>query len=97
MTTALAAIAGIVASIEAARATMIDGQLNGSPPASGEWVVSLDTVEHRVLVEGETISVDGETIVVDAPYAPGQRLIEAIVDDVPLAVRVERTRRGWRF
>jgi propionyl-CoA carboxylase alpha chain len=97
LTRSLSAIAGVVATVEAARASMIDGQLNGPVPAPSEWVVSLDKAEHRVMVEGDTITVDGETVVLDAPYAPGQRLIEAIVDDVPLAVRVERTRAGWRF
>ncbi len=97
LTAALAAIAGLVASVEAGRATMIDGQLNGPVPAPGEWVVSLDKAEHRVAIEADTVSVDGQAIVVDAPYVPGQRLIEAMVDDRPLAVRVEKTRAGWRF
>jgi propionyl-CoA carboxylase alpha chain len=76
---------------------MINGQLNGPQPAPGEWIVALDKAEHRVAVVGDTISVDGETVVLDAPYAPGQRLIEAVIDDEPLAVRVARTRAGWRF
>ncbi len=66
-------------------------------PASNEWIVTLDKVEHRVTLEADTVSVDGRAIVVDAPYIPGQRLIEAMVDDAPLAVRVEKTRAGWRF
>jgi propionyl-CoA carboxylase alpha chain len=97
LTRALSAIAGVVATVEAARATMINGQLNGPAPAPSEWIVTLDKAAHRVTVEGDTISVDGATVVLDAPYAPGQRLIEAMIDDEPLAVRVERTRAGWRF
>jgi propionyl-CoA carboxylase alpha chain len=94
---ALSAIAGLVATVEAGRGAMINGQLNGPQPAPSEWVVTLDKAEHRVLVVGDTITVDGETVVLDAPYAPGQRLIEAVIDDEPLAVRIERTRAGWRF
>ncbi len=97
LTRALSAIAGLVATVEAARAAMIDGQLNGPAPAPSEWIVTLDKAEHRVAVGADTISVDGEAVVLDAPYAPGQRLIEAMIDDEPLAVRVERTRAGWRF
>ena len=76
---------------------MIDGQLNGPVPAPNQWVVTLDKVEHRVTIDADTVSVDGQAIVVDAPYIPGQRLIEAMADAVPLAVRVEKTRAGWRF
>jgi propionyl-CoA carboxylase alpha chain len=35
--------------------------------------------------------------VVDAPYVPGQRLVEAVVDGETLSLRVERRRTGWRF
>jgi len=97
LTRALSAIAGLVATVEAGRGAMINGQLNGPQPAPSEWIVTLDKAEHRVAVVGDTIAVDGDMVVLDAPYAPGQRLIEAVIDDEPLAVRIERTRAGWRF
>jgi propionyl-CoA carboxylase alpha chain len=56
-----------------------------------------DGAEHRVSLNGETVKVDGVTVVVDAPFIPGQRLIEATVDGEPLSIRVERKRTGWRF
>jgi propionyl-CoA carboxylase alpha chain len=93
----LAAVAGLIANVEAARANAIDGQLNGPAPASTQWVVKLDGAEHRVAIEGEAVSVDGAAVVVDAPYVPGQRLVEAVVDGEELAIRVQRRRTGWRF
>ena len=57
----------------------------------------MDGAEHRVRVEDETVLVDGTALVVDAPYVPGQRLIEAVIDGEPLAMRLNRTRSGWRL
>jgi propionyl-CoA carboxylase alpha chain len=93
----LAAIAGVLASIDAARGSRIEGRLNGPADPSTEWVVTLDKVERRVEIDGDVVYVDGNTVVVDAPYVPGQRLVEAIVDGEPLSLRVERKRTGWRF
>jgi len=59
--------------------------------------VSMDGAEHRVTVEDETVIVDGKALVVDAPYVPGQRLIEAEIDGEPLSMRLNRTRAGWRL
>ena len=97
LTARLSAVAGLIANIEAARANMIDGQLNGPAPAPTEWVVKLDGIEHRVSIEGEAVTVDGAAVVVDAPYSPGQRLIEAVIDGEEIAIRVQRRRTGWRF
>ena len=97
LTRQLAAIAGVIASIEAARAGEIDGKLNGpvAPPCG--WTVKLDGAEHDVAIAGDMVTVDGTAVTIEAPFAPGQRLIEAVIDGQPLAVRVERTRAGWRF
>jgi len=97
LTAKLAAVAGIVACAEADRAGSIDGRLNGRVPTPCEWVVTMDGAEHRVRVEDETVLVDGTALVVDAPYVPGQRLIEAVIDGEPLAMRLNRTRSGWRL
>jgi propionyl-CoA carboxylase alpha chain len=101
LTTRLAAVAGVIACADSARAAMVDGQLNGPNAPPRDWVVKFtnggDGAEHRVSLNGETVKVDGVTVVVDAPFIPGQRLIEATVDGEPLSIRVERKRTGWRF
>jgi propionyl-CoA carboxylase alpha chain len=97
LTAKLAAVAGVIASVDSGRAALIDGQLNGTTPALTEWVVKLDGAEHRVSIQAEAVTVDGNTVVVDAPYVPGQKLVEAEINGVPLAIRVERKRTGWRF
>jgi propionyl-CoA carboxylase alpha chain len=97
LTEKLAAVAGIIACAEADRAGSIDGRLNGRVPTNCEWVVTMDGAEHRVRVEDEAVLVDGSSLVVDAPYVPGQRLIEADIDGEPLAMRVSRTRSGFRL
>jgi len=97
LTARLSAVAGILASVDAGRAAQIDGQLNGGIAPLTEWVVKLDGAEHRVSIGADTVTVDGQTVVVDAPYVPGQKLIEAMIDGEPLSIRVERKRTGWRF
>ena len=97
LTAKLAAVAGIAASAEAARAAEIDGRLNGPIRPNGEWVVRMDGAEHHVMIEAEAVTVDGTPLVVDAPFVPGQRLIEATIDGEPLAVKIERGRTGWRL
>jgi propionyl-CoA carboxylase alpha chain len=93
----LAAVAGVLASIDAARAAQIEGRLNGPAEPSAEWVVTLDGVERQIEIAGDAVTVDGVPIVVDAPYVPGQRLVEAVVDGESLSIRIERKRTGWRF
>ena len=101
LTAKLAAVAGVIASAEAQRAGLIDGQL--APPSGddlavvAEWVVTMDGAAHHVGIAGEAVTVDGQAVVVDAPYRPGQRLVSATIDGEPLSVRVLRQRGGWRF
>ncbi|WP_420136356.1 biotin carboxylase N-terminal domain-containing protein [Sphingomonas sp.] len=97
LTARLAAIAGVVACADASRAASIDGRLNGRVEPICEWIVTMDGAEHHVAVEDGTVLVDGETLVVDAPYVPGQRLIEAEIDGERLSVRLTRTAAGFRL
>jgi propionyl-CoA carboxylase alpha chain len=97
LTVKLSAIAALVATADAARAAQIDGRLNGPAEPPSSWVVRLDGAEHRVELEGEAVTVDGTAVVVDAPYVPGQRLVEAVVDGETLSVKVERKRTNWKF
>ncbi len=92
----LAAVAALVASARAERAGEIDGQLNGRPPISRDWVVRIDGVEHQATVENGVVIVDGVGLAADAPFIPGQRLVEAVVDGRPLSIRIAlRGARMW--
>jgi propionyl-CoA carboxylase alpha chain len=97
LTAKLAAVAGVVACGQAGRAASIDGRLNGRVEPSCEWVVTMDGAEHHVVVGDGEVTVDGTTHTIEAPFAPGQRLIEAVIDGEPLALRLSRTRAGWRL
>jgi propionyl-CoA carboxylase alpha chain len=93
----LAGIAAMLAQAEAARAGTISGQLNGPPALPDSWVMVIDGVRHDVAIEGEAVTIDGAMRVIDAPYTPGQRLIEATIDGEPISVRITRDRAGWTF
>ena len=89
----LAAIGALVASGLAARSARIDGQLNGPAASPTAWVVRVDGTEHRVELDDNAVVVDGVGMVVDAPFVPGQRLIEGTIDGRPVSVKLAR-RRG---
>ena len=93
----LAAIAAFAATAEADRARRSDGQLGRRLSPPGEWVVRIGGAAHQVLIDRDTVLVDGEPIGLALEYTPGDRLIEAEVDDTPLAIRIERTRTGFRL
>ncbi len=93
----LAAIGALIAAGLAQRAAAIDGQLNGPPDPSGEWIVRIDGAEHRVDLEDNAVVVDGVGMAVDAPFVPGQRLIEGMIDGRPTSVKFERRGRGLRL
>ena len=99
LTARLAAVAALAATAQEARAVRIDGQLGHPVPPPAEWVVRFlggeDAAEHHVRLEGEAVRVDGALLDVDAPFVPGQRLIEAVIDGDSLSVRVARGERGW--
>ncbi len=93
----LAAIAAFAATAEADRARRVDGQLGQrlNPPA--DWQVLIGGTAHDVSVSTDGIIVDGEEIDIDLEYTPGDRLIEAEIDDAPLAVKILRTRTGFKL
>ncbi|SNS38018.1 propionyl-CoA carboxylase alpha chain [Sphingopyxis indica] len=94
---ALAAIAGFMASANADRARRVDGQLGDRLDPPAKWQVTVDGAEHRVKVGAKHIKVDGEKIDIALEYTPGDRLVVAEIDDSELAVKVARTRTGWRM
>jgi propionyl-CoA carboxylase alpha chain len=94
---ALAAIAGFMASAEADRARRVDGQLGDRLDPPAKWQVSVGSASRKVKVGTKHIKVDGEAIDIALEYTPGDRLVVATIDDAELAVKVAKTRAGWRM
>ena len=94
---ALAAIAGFMASAEADRARRTDGQLGDRLDPPAKWQVSIDGASHRVKVGEKHIKVEGDRIDIALEYTPGDRLVVAEIDETELAVKVAKTRTGWRM
>ncbi len=93
----LVAIAAFAATAEADRARRVDGQLGQRLRPPADWQVLIDGAAHDVSVSTDGIIVDGEDIEIDLEYTPGDRLVEAEIDDAPLAVKILRTRTGFKL
>ena len=93
----LAAIAAFAATAEADRARRVDGQLGQRLHPPADWQVLIEGAAHDVSVSTDGIVVDGEEIEIDLEYTPGDRLVEAEIDDKPLAVKILRTRTGFKL
>jgi propionyl-CoA carboxylase alpha chain len=93
----LAAIAAFAATAEADRARRVDGQLGQRLRPPADWQVLIDGAAHDVSVSTDGIIVDCAEIDIDLEYTPGDRLVEAEIDDEPLAVKVLRTRTGFKL
>jgi propionyl-CoA carboxylase alpha chain len=94
---ALAAIAGFMASAEADRARRTDGQLGDRLDPPAKWQVTVGGTAHKVKLGHKHIKVDGEAIDIALEYTPGDKLVVAEIDDSELAVKVSKTRSGWRM
>ncbi|HET6526156.1 acetyl/propionyl/methylcrotonyl-CoA carboxylase subunit alpha [Sphingopyxis sp.] len=94
---ALAAIAGFMASAEADRARRTDGQLGDRLEPPAKWQVSIDGAAHKVKVGEKHIKVEGDRIDIALEYTPGDRLVIAEIDETELAVKVAKTRTGWKM
>jgi propionyl-CoA carboxylase alpha chain len=97
ITRALAAIAGFMASAEADRARRTDGQLGDRLEPPAKWQVSIDGAPHKVKIGEKHIKVEGDRIDIALEYTPGDRLVVAEIDETELAVKVAKTRTGWRM
>ena len=94
---ALAAIAGFMASAETDRARRTDGQLGDRLEPPAKWQVTIDGTPHRVKIGEKHIKVEGDHIDIALEYTPGDRLVVAEIDETELAVKVAKTRTGWRM
>ncbi len=93
----LAAIAGFVATAEADRARHVDGQLGDTLDPPSRWQVKIAEAVHDIeMIDGD-MHVDGEPFDLSMEYDPGDRLIEAEVGDEELAVKIMRTRMGFKL
>jgi len=93
----LAAIAGFVATAEADRARHVDGQLGDTLEPPSRWQVKIGGAVHDIeMIDGD-MHVDGEHFDLSMEYDPGDRLIEAEVGDEELAVKILRTRMGFKL
>jgi propionyl-CoA carboxylase alpha chain len=93
----LAAIAGFVATAEADRARHVDGQLGDTLEPPSRWQVKIGEVVHHIeMIDGD-MHVDGEPFDLSMEYDPGDRLIEAEIGDEELAVKIMRTRMGFKL
>jgi propionyl-CoA carboxylase alpha chain len=93
----LAAIAAFAATAEADRARRVDGQLGQRLHPPADWQVLIDGMAHDVSVSTDGIIVDGEEIDIDLEYTPGDRLVDAEIDDEPLAVKILRAHTGFKL
>ncbi|NJS15354.1 MAG: DUF2118 domain-containing protein, partial [Sphingopyxis sp.] len=90
-------IAGFVATAEADRARRVDGQLGDRLEPPHKWLITIGGTPHKVKVGTKHIKVDGDVVDVALEYTPGDRLVIADIDGAELAVKLAKTRTGWRM
>ncbi|MFM5913361.1 MAG: biotin/lipoyl-containing protein, partial [Chakrabartia godavariana] len=93
----LAGIAGFMACAQADRARQVDGQLGDELEPPAEWHVRIGGAEHLVDVYEDELLVDGAHLNIGLEYTPGDRLVVADVDGKELAVKVTKTRTGFKL
>ncbi len=93
----LAGIAGFMACAQADRARQVDGQLGDELEPPAEWHVRIGGAEHLVDVYEDELLVDGVHLNIGLEYTPGDRLVVADVDGKELAVKVTKTRTGFKL
>ena len=94
---ALAGIAAFLATAESDRARRISGQLGDILPPPAKWQVTVEGTPHKVKISPKKIKVDGEKIDLQLIYTPGDRLIVTEWDGAELAVKIAKTRTGFRL
>ncbi len=94
---ALAAIAGVISSIQADRARRIDQQLDGKLAAPGDWTVRIAGEDHEVRLGEHAIMVGDEAIDLAMEYTPGDTMVHAELDGEPLSFQLAPTITGWKI
>ena len=93
----LAGIAGFMACANADRARQISGQLGDPLDPPSDWQVIIGSASHLVEVSEEALLVDGEPLDIALEFTPGDKLIIAEIEGQELAVKVAKTRTGFRL
>ena len=93
----LAGIACFMACANADRARQISGQLGDPLDAPSDWQVIIGSASHLVEVSEEALLVDGEPLDIALEFTPGDKLIIAEIEGQELAVKVAKTRTGFRL
>jgi propionyl-CoA carboxylase alpha chain len=93
----LAAIAAFIACANADRARQVDGQLGDELEPSYDWSVKIGDTTHHVCLGEEDLTVDGVAVDLEIEYTPGDRLVEAEIDGEELAVKIAKTRTGFKL
>ena len=93
----LAGIAGFMACANADRARQISGQLGDPLVPPSDWQVIIGSASHLVEVSEEDLLVDGEPLDIALEFTPGDKLIIAEIEGQELAVKVAKTRTGFRL
>ena len=93
----LAGIAGFMACANADRARQISGQLGDPLDPPSDWQVIMGSASHLVEVSEEALLVDGEPLDIALEFTPGDKLIIAEIEGQELAVKVAKTRTGFRL
>ncbi|HTG39554.1 biotin carboxylase N-terminal domain-containing protein, partial [Sphingomonas sp.] len=93
----LAALAGTLSTVMAARARRIEGQLGTPLDAPTGWHVTLGGEDFAVEVADDAATIDIERVALTHDFRPGARLVEALVDGEALSVQVQPIRAGWRL
>jgi propionyl-CoA carboxylase alpha chain len=93
----LAAIAAFIACANADRARQVDGQLGDELEPSYDWSVKIGDTTHHVSLGEEDLTVDGVAVDLEIEYTPGDRLVEAEIDGEELAVKISKTRTGFKL
>ncbi|WP_260922993.1 acetyl/propionyl/methylcrotonyl-CoA carboxylase subunit alpha [Novosphingobium sp. 9] len=94
---ALAAVAAFISAARSDRARQISGQLAEPTEPPYDWVVTLDGEPFDVEIGEEAVLVNGAEIDMGIEYTPGDRLIEAEIDDEIYGIRVLIDRIGLRL
>ncbi len=91
----LAAIGGVIATLDGDRARRIDQQLAERTLATGDWAVRIGDTDFAVSLEEDAITVDGEPVALDMEYSPGATMVDLEVGDEGMTVQLAKTRVGY--
>ncbi|TMM49701.1 acetyl-CoA carboxylase biotin carboxylase subunit [Qipengyuania marisflavi] len=91
----LAAVGGVIATVDADRARRIDQKLDDTFYAPGDWTVRIGGVDYRVALEEDDITVDGASVDLEMEYTPGEPMAEIALGDDTLTLQLRPTRAGY--